>query len=78
MTGEPFQRVDPKGAKELIESEGATIIDVRTIGEFESGHIPGSYNIPIAHGTPPALQPNPEFLSAMTSRFANDAKLVFV
>jgi phage shock protein E len=29
--------------------EGAQIIDVRTAGEFRSGHIRGSINIPLQH-----------------------------
>ncbi len=32
--------------KELIQ-KGATIIDVRTTGEFNGGHIRGSVNIPL-------------------------------
>lgn len=32
--------------KQLIES-GAPIIDVRTPAEFQSGHVPGSKNIPL-------------------------------
>ena len=32
--------------KQLVES-GATIVDVRTKGEYESGHIKGSVNIPL-------------------------------
>jgi rhodanese-related sulfurtransferase len=38
--------VSPNAADEL-KREGAQIIDVRTPGEFESVHIPGSYNVPL-------------------------------
>lgn len=31
----------------LLIAEGATIIDVRSAGEFASGHIRGSINIPL-------------------------------
>ncbi|MFT5530779.1 MAG: rhodanese-related sulfurtransferase [Candidatus Poriferisodalaceae bacterium] len=31
----------------LIEDPDIRILDVRTGGEFESGHIPGSYNVPL-------------------------------
>ena len=34
--------------KELLK-EGAQIIDVRSPGEFHSGHIRGSINIPLQH-----------------------------
>ena len=32
--------------KKLLQ-DGATIIDVRSVGEFQSGHIKGSINIPL-------------------------------
>lgn len=34
--------------KELVQS-GAQIIDVRTTGEFQGGHVDGSVNIPLQH-----------------------------
>jgi rhodanese-related sulfurtransferase len=34
-------------AKQIIES-GSQIVDVRTDGEFEAGHIPGARHIPVA------------------------------
>jgi rhodanese-related sulfurtransferase len=37
---------NPVNYKELV-SNGALIIDVRTAGEFKSGHIPGSKNYPL-------------------------------
>jgi rhodanese-related sulfurtransferase len=32
-----------------LMKEGATIVDVRSKGEFESGHIRGAINIPLNH-----------------------------
>lgn len=40
------ERVDTQSAERLI-SENARVIDVRTPAEFESVHIPGSYNVPL-------------------------------
>lgn len=37
---------EPTDFKKLV-SEGAIIIDVRSIAEYKSGHIPGSINIPL-------------------------------
>jgi rhodanese-related sulfurtransferase len=34
-------------AKKIIDS-GAQLIDVRTDGEFEAGHIPGARHVPVA------------------------------
>jgi phage shock protein E len=36
----------PTNYKELIQ-QGATIVDVRTPGEYQGGHIKGSINIPL-------------------------------
>lgn len=38
--------VSPEQARELTQN-GARILDVRTPAEFESVHIPGSYNVPL-------------------------------
>jgi rhodanese-related sulfurtransferase len=38
--------VSPAQAAGLVDN-GARILDVRTTGEFESVHIPGSYNVPL-------------------------------
>ena len=42
------QTEDPSGAAELA---GATLLDVRDISEFESGHLPDAMNIPFNDGT---------------------------
>lgn len=39
-------RLSPERARALVE-EGATLVDVRTDGEFAEGHIPGAVNIPV-------------------------------
>jgi rhodanese-related sulfurtransferase len=39
--------LDPAGLSQLLDSGRAPrILDVRTPGEFETSHIPGSYNVP--------------------------------
>lgn len=40
------KQISSQKAKELIE-DGATIVDVRQIGEYRSGHIKGAINIPL-------------------------------
>jgi rhodanese-related sulfurtransferase len=37
-----------KGLEKMI-AKGAIILDVRTVREFEQGHIKGSVNIPLSH-----------------------------
>ncbi|MEU7922431.1 rhodanese-like domain-containing protein [Micromonospora zamorensis] len=40
--------VDASGLRELIDSgHGPRLLDVRTPAEFETSHIPGSYNVPL-------------------------------
>ncbi|GAB3890560.1 hypothetical protein GCM10029964_062290 [Kibdelosporangium lantanae] len=41
-------KLDATGLRQLLESApGPRLIDVRTPGEFETVHIPGSYNVPL-------------------------------
>ena len=44
---EPFERISVAEAKRLIEKEKAPVVDVRTPGEYASGHVPGSVLIPV-------------------------------
>ncbi len=39
-------RVDGARAKQLV-AEGATLLDVRSPGEFAEGHAPGAKNVPV-------------------------------
>ncbi len=39
-------RVDGASAKRLV-AEGATLLDVRSAGEFSGGHVPGAVNVPV-------------------------------
>ncbi len=40
--------IGPKADLAEVMSRGATIVDVRTPGEYAGGHIKGSINIPLA------------------------------
>lgn len=70
-----IKAVTPEQTQELMQA-GAVYIDVRSELEFEQGHPPGAFNVPIAHLGPEGMTPNPEFLSVMTATFAKDEKLV--
>jgi len=73
----PYQNVNPTKAKELIDSpDGWIYVDVRTEGEFRNGHPTGAHNVPVAIGTPPQLQINPEFLAVMKANWKKDQRLV--
>jgi rhodanese-related sulfurtransferase len=48
MTDTPTETISSARLRELrSEDPGLRILDVRTGGEFESGHIPGSFNVPL-------------------------------
>ncbi|UPW03430.1 rhodanese-like domain-containing protein [Rhodococcus pyridinivorans] len=48
MTESSTTTIDPNTLRESLNAAGhVRIVDVRTPGEFESMHIPGSYNVPL-------------------------------
>jgi len=71
-----FGRVSPEEAQRLIELEGYTYVDVRSVPEFEAGHPTGAFNVPFAHLGPGGMTPNADFLATMEKSFPKDAKLV--
>jgi len=56
--------------------QGHIYVDVRSVPEFEAGHVPGSFNVPLHHASPGGMVPNPEFLEVMSKAFGKDEKLV--
>jgi rhodanese-related sulfurtransferase len=70
------KRISPEEARELVDREGYTYLDVRSIPEFEAGHPVGAYNVPLNHMGPMGMSPNPEFLSVVQKSFPPDARLV--
>jgi hydroxyacylglutathione hydrolase len=41
--------ISPIRAHRLVESQAATVVDVRTCAEFANGHLPGALHIPYTH-----------------------------
>jgi len=72
-----YQTHNPTGVKELLDGADYVYVDVRSPQEFEQGHVPGSYNIPLLFMTSAGMQPNPAFLAAVTKRFPKTQKIVF-
>jgi rhodanese-related sulfurtransferase len=54
--------------KEALDSGSATIIDARSVEEYEEGHIPGSINIP--HDR------IPEFVQTLNNEVSTDAHVI--
>jgi rhodanese-related sulfurtransferase len=69
-------RVQPREAAQLVAA-GHSYVDVRSVPEFDAGHAPGAFNVPLLHLVPGrGMVPNPEFMAAMEKRFPRDAQLV--
>ena len=72
----PVKRVTLPGAAELLKN-GYKYLDVRSIPEFQAGHPPGAYNIPLNHMMPGrGMVPNPDFEAIVTRHFGKDEKLM--
>ena len=70
------KRVMPDEADRLMR-DGYTYVDVRSESEWQSGHPPGSLNVPVAFLVPgQGFAPNPDFVGVCERNFAKDAKLL--
>ena len=47
-----IKRISPEEARALVEDQGYSYLDVRSVPEFEAGHPVGAYNIPLLHMGP--------------------------
>ena len=63
---EPFSRITAQEAKAKVDSGAVQVVDVRTPGEYTSGHVPGALNIP--HMS----------ITAHKNELAADKELVFI
>jgi len=70
-----YQNLDPDQARELID-DGWTYLDVRTEEEFQQGHAPGAYNIPLLFRGAMGMEANPQFLEQVGRAFEKDHRLV--
>lgn len=73
-----IKRITPEEAKQLLDSgQGYIYLDVRTVQEYEGGHVPGAKNIPVVE--PDAggrMQANPHFLPTAEKNLPRDAKII--
>jgi len=72
-----FVSKKPEQVRELLASdEGWTFIDVRTVQEFEQGHVPDSHNLPVVFRGSFGMSPNPAFVEVVERCFAKNSKLI--
>ncbi len=73
-----IQRITPEQAKELLDSKtGYIYLDVRTVPEFQAGHVVGAKNIPVVE--PDAydrMQMNRRFVEIVEANFGKDVKCI--
>ena len=51
-----YRTVQPAGLTSLVNRDNALVVDLRPIGDFEKGHIPGSKNVQMSQFDPEARQ----------------------
>lgn len=51
-------------------------MDVRTVEEFQDGHVPGAINVPISLSSPGGMQPNPDFIAVIEACFNKDEQII--
>ena len=72
-----IKRVSPEEAKELLETGEYIYLDVRTVAEFETGHVQGAKNIPVFERDPSGrMQPNVRFAEIVEANFGKQIKYV--
>ena len=71
-----YETIDPAAAKARLDDPTWSYLDVRTVEEFEAGHVPGAFNVPLLLRGPMGMEPNPAFLEVVTRHFAKDRAMV--
>lgn len=73
-----IERITPEQAKELLDSNtGYIYLDVRTVPEFEAGHVPGAKNVPVAEPDRYGhMQINPRFVEIVESNFGKEVRCI--
>jgi rhodanese-related sulfurtransferase len=69
-------RISAREAQALL-AEGYAYLDVRAVAEFDTGHPPGAYNVPLMlPQTGGGMAENADFLRVVRAALARDTKLV--
>ncbi len=72
-----FETLNPPATRERMNAEDWVYVDVRTVEEFEQGHVPGAWNVPFAFSDPSSgMVPNAAFVEVMKRHFTFDSHLV--
>ena len=73
------KQTNPLGTHDVLQNDkNAAYIDVRTVQEFQAGHVPGAANIPVMNPDPASgrMTPNPNFVQMVEAAYTKDRKLI--
>lgn len=71
------KRISPEETKELLDKDPEYIyLDVRTVPEFDAGHVPGAKNIPFMEPAMGRMHLNPQFVQIVEANFGKGAKMI--
>lgn len=73
-----IKRISPEEARQLLDSNtGYIYLDVRTVPEFDAGHVPGAKNVPVVEPDPfGRMQLNPRFVEIVEKNLGKDVKCI--
>jgi|SRR5262249_54429220 len=73
-----IKRITPEEAKELLDSNsGYVYLDVRTVQEFDAGHVPSAKNIPVVEPDASGrMQLNPRFVEIVEKNSGKEPKYI--
>lgn len=73
----PIERLNTPDAIARVQGDPSLVhIDVRSVPEFEAGHAPNAYNIPLMHMGAGGMTPNPSFVAEVQAHFPPDTKIL--
>jgi len=73
------KQTNPLETSDVLKKDpNAVYVDVRTVQEFQAGHVPGSANIPVMIPDPSTgrMMPNPNFMQAIEAAFPKEKKII--
>lgn len=71
-----LKRITADEAKQLMDTEGYKLLDVRSMPEFNAEHPQGAYNIPYLHRAPHGMIPNGDFARVVQSAFPDKSEKI--
>ncbi|HEY8377658.1 MAG TPA: rhodanese-like domain-containing protein [Nannocystis sp.] len=73
----PIQRLTSPAAIARVAADPNLVhLDVRSVPEFEAGHAPAAYNIPLMHMGPTGMTQNPAFAEEVARHFSKDQAIL--